>query len=189
MPYLIAGIGNFGAIYEKTRHNIGRFVLEKFVKDRKFSLVDAPFIQGEVYQKQMGQKNVYSILPNTFVNRSGTAIDRCMKAFSIPLENLLVLADDLYTPFGQCRFTKKGSCGGHRGLENIEDCLLSVQYARLRIGISRPSGKMEEYVLSKFTDKEMTYIPGMILRLHEIIEDWIKEALSAWGGRALVTLF
>ncbi len=154
MKYLIAGLGNIGPEYENTRHNIGFKVLEELAgsSDASFTLDR----QANVATVKHRGRTLILIKPTTFMNLSGKAIQHWMTAEKIPVENLLVVTDDVSLPFGQIRLRGKGSDGGHNGLKHIQETLGSTKYARLRFGIGNefPRGKQVEFVLGSWTDEE-----------------------------------
>ena len=154
MKYLIVGIGNKGSEYEETRHNIGFKVADKIAEK-----IDAPFKSSNFGQLAEGKykgRKVFVIKPDTYVNLSGNAVRYWMQKENIPLENLLVVTDDLALPFGSLRMKMKGSHGGHNGLRNIEEVLKSAQYTRLRFGISAEfkEGQQVDYVLGEWNETE-----------------------------------
>lgn len=154
MKYLIAGLGNIGAEYSKTRHNIGFMVLDELAAQKKATFTTQK-LADKTLIKHKGRQ-IHLIKPNTYMNLSGKAIRYWLNALKIPKENLLVIVDDLALPIGNLRMRAKGSDGGHNGLKNIQELLGTNQYSRLKFGISNnfPKGKQVEYVLQKFTDEE-----------------------------------
>ena len=132
--YLIVGLGNIGADYVNTRHNIGFKAVEKFAQ-----LNDAIFETkklGDLASFKFKGRTFLLLKPNTYMNLSGKAVKYWLEKESIPLENLLVITDDLNLPFGTLRLKMKGSAGGHNGLKDLQDKLNTSQYNRLRFGIS-----------------------------------------------------
>ena len=159
MKYLVAGLGNIGAEYELTRHNIGFLVLDRLADNHKleFSLER----HAEKTEWKFKGKHIHLIKPTTYMNLSGKAIAYWLQALSIPKENLLVIVDDLALPFGTLRMRGKGSSAGHNGLKHIEQMLGGQDYARLRFGIGNDFGKGQQvdYVLGNFTKQEMEALP------------------------------
>lgn len=159
MKYLIVGLGNIGSEYALTRHNIGFMVLDYMaskaeVQWRTERLADITEI------KHKG-RSLHLIKPSTYMNLSGKAVNYWLQQLNIPIENLLVVVDDLAIDFAALRLRKKGSAGGHNGLSSIEDCINTAEYARLRFGIGNdyPKGKQADYVLSNFTTKQLEDLP------------------------------
>ena len=152
MKYLVIGLGNPGAEYENTRHNIGFKVLDKLA-----SLSNISFSANKhaaVAEVKFKGRNLVLIKPNTFMNLSGKAVNYWLQNTKIDTENMLVITDDISLPFGVLRMRKKGSDGGHNGLKDINSVLGNNNYSRLRFGVGNdfPRGKQVEFVLSNFTD-------------------------------------
>lgn len=171
MKYLIVGLGNKGAEYENTRHNIGFKVAEKIAADMDVSFNTANF--GWIAEGKHRGRKVFVLKPDTYMNLSGNALKFWMQKENIPLENVLVVTDDLALPFGTLRLKMKGSDAGHNGLKNIQEVLQTQNYARLRFGISAEfsEGKQVDYVLGKWSEEENE-------KLEERIEKFAKASLS-----------
>jgi PTH1 family peptidyl-tRNA hydrolase len=169
MKYLIAGLGNIGAEYELTRHNIGFLVLDQLADKHggKFAL-DRLAEKAEIKHKG---RSLHLIKPTTYMNLSGKAIAYWLQELKIPKENLLVILDDLALPFGTLRMRTKGSSAGHNGLKNIEQLLNGQDYSRLRFGIGNEFGKGQQvdFVLSNFTQQEFTELPPIMERANEMV--------------------
>ena len=169
MKYLIAGLGNIGKEYEQTRHNIGFMVLDELAKkfDITFQL-DKNAFYAEFKHKS---RTFVLIKPTTYMNLSGKAVRFWLQEKKIPLENLIVITDDLALPFGKIRIKAKGSAGGHNGLKNIEQSVASVNYTRLRFGVGDEfsKGKQVDYVLGEFSKDEKDYLPSLIDKSAEAI--------------------
>jgi peptidyl-tRNA hydrolase, PTH1 family len=169
MKYLIAGLGNIGAEYELTRHNIGFLVLDQLADQQKveFSLQR----HADKTEFKYKGKTIHLIKPTTFMNLSGKAISYWLNELKIPKENLLVVVDDLALPFGTLRMKTKGSSAGHNGLKNIELLLGGQEYPRLRFGIGDNfnKGHQVDFVLSNFSKVEMEQLPGWINAANEMI--------------------
>ena len=152
--FLIVGLGNIGDEYAHTRHNIGFEVLDFMAKehDLKFK----PDRLADVAELKHKGKQLILIKPTTYMNLSGKALNYWLQAEKIPLENCLVIVDELALPFGKIRLGPKGSDGGHNGLKNIQEILNTNNYARLRFGISNEfnKGSQVNYVLGKWSDEE-----------------------------------
>lgn len=159
MKYLIAGLGNIGPEYALTRHNIGFMVLDRLAAqhDFKFSFQKLAYIAEWKFKG----RQIYFIKPTTFMNLSGKALRYYMDQYKVPIENVLVLVDELQLPFGTLRLKPKGSHGGHNGLRNIEELLLTSNYSRLRFGIDSnfSRGKQIDYVLKPFSNTELIELP------------------------------
>jgi len=154
MKYLIIGLGNPGAEYENTRHNIGFKMLDKLANLSNISFSNER-LADVAYVKFKG-RNLVLLKPNTYMNLSGKAVKYWMQKTKIDIENILVVADDISLPFGIVRMRKKGSDGGHNGLKDIQNQLETSIYPRLRFGVGDnfSKGKQAEYVLSNFTNED-----------------------------------
>jgi PTH1 family peptidyl-tRNA hydrolase len=162
MKYLIAGLGNIGAEYELTRHNIGFLVADQLAD--KFNTTFSLGRFADKAEFKYKGRSIHIIKPTTYMNLSGKAISYWLQELKIPKENLLVIVDDLAIPFENIRIRGKGSAAGHNGLTNIEQLTGGQNYARLRVGIGSDFGKGQQvdYVLSNFSKQEFEKIPGII---------------------------
>ncbi|MBE7176400.1 MAG: aminoacyl-tRNA hydrolase [Mucilaginibacter polytrichastri] len=170
--YLIVGLGNIGQEYADTRHNIGFMILDAYAKEEAASF----HMMRLAYYTEVKHKGrtLHLIKPTTYMNLSGKAMAYWMQELKIPVENVLVLVDDLALPFGTLRLKPKGSAAGHNGLKHIEATLGSSNYARLRFGVSDnfPKGRQVDYVLSGFDDDEQPELPALIDRSIEVIKSF-----------------
>ncbi|HYG19403.1 MAG TPA: aminoacyl-tRNA hydrolase [Ohtaekwangia sp.] len=169
MKYLIAGLGNIGAQYELTRHNVGFLVLDQLADAHK-----ATFTLDRHAEKadfKFKGRHLHLIKPTTFMNLSGKAIAYWLQELKVPHENLLVVVDDIALPFGSLRMRTKGSSAGHNGLKNIEAVLGTQVYPRLRVGIGSEfsKGQQVDFVLSNFSQEEFSGLPEVIKRANEMI--------------------
>jgi PTH1 family peptidyl-tRNA hydrolase len=169
MKYLIVGLGNIGVEYDKTRHNIGFMVVDALAA--KFNVAFESDRLAFVADFKHKGKSFYLIKPTTYMNLSGKAVNHWLKALNIPVENLMVIVDDLALPFGTLRMKPKGSAAGHNGLKNIEDVLGNNLYARLRFGIGSdyPKGRQIDFVLGKFSPNEQAELPLHIDKSCEMV--------------------
>jgi PTH1 family peptidyl-tRNA hydrolase len=177
LKYLIVGLGNIGDEYAETRHNIGFKVLDAFAKASNISFEDNRYASKTEY-KFKGRKYVL-IKPATYVNLSGKAVNYWLQKEKIPVENLLVIVDDIALPFGKHRLKAKGGDAGHNGLNNIAQTLGHNNYARLRIGIgnSFPKGNQINYVLGNWNNEEIDLLPERI--------KWAMEIIKSFGTAGL----
>jgi len=154
MKYLITGLGNIGAEYANTRHNIGFIVIEALAEKlgAKFEIGRHAYVAEASFK---GRKLVL-IKPTTYMNLSGKAVQHWLSVEKIPIENSLTITDDLALPFGKQRLRTKGSHGGQNGLRNIQEIMGTDTFARLRFGIGNdyPKGKQVDYVLGKFSQDQ-----------------------------------
>ncbi len=168
MKYLLAGLGNIGPEYDATRHNIGFMVLDFLAREHGGSFdVSRHAFATEISHK--GRKYVL-IKPTTYMNLSGKAVQHHLTAHKIPVENLLVITDDLALPYGKLRLKSQGSAGGHNGLKHIQETLQTPNYARLRFGVGSEfsKGKQVDYVLSQFSADERIDLSTHIEKAAEI---------------------
>ena len=178
MKYLIAGLGNIGAEYQYTRHNIGFRVLDALAKASNIVFTDRRY--GEVAELKVKGKTLILLKPSTYMNLSGNAVRYWLKEEKIPVENLLVVVDDLALPFGSLRLKGKGSDAGHNGLKNIQSVLGTQVYSRLRFGIGSEfsKGRQIDYVLGEFSDEEEKSLPERLETADEIIKSFCLAGLQ-----------
>lgn len=184
MKYLVVGLGNIGPEYADTRHNIGFMILDAFAKQEaaKFYNMRLAYYT-EVTHKA---RTLYLIKPTTYMNLSGKAVNHWVNELKIPIENILVVVDDIALPFGTLRLKSKGSAAGHNGLRDIEARLGHNNYARLRFGVSDnfPKGRQVDYVLSGFDEDELPALPELIDRSIDMI-----KSFAAIGTELTMTRF
>jgi PTH1 family peptidyl-tRNA hydrolase len=184
--YLIVGLGNSGADYVNTRHNIGYKVLEKFAQLNNTSFETKKL--GDMASFKFKGRTFLLLKPNTYMNLSGKAVKYWLEKESIPHENLLVITDDLNLPFGTLRLKIKGSAGGHNGLKDVQDKLNTSQYNRLRFGISDEfsKGKQVDYVLGNWTDEESETLKERLEHCSEFIKSFVmagvQNAMNTFNG-------
>lgn len=173
MKYLVVGLGNIGPEYADTRHNIGFMVLDAFAKASNISFSTERY--GDVAQMRLKNKQLVLLKPSTYMNLSGNAVRYWQQKENIPLENILIVVDDLALPFGTIRIKTRGSDAGHNGLKNIAQMLGTQQYARLRFGIGDdfPRGCQIDYVLGPFTPEQQKELPARIDVACEAISEYV----------------
>ena len=154
MKYLIVGLGNIGAEYQNTRHNIGFRVVDALAEKAGVSFSTDRY--GAVAEMRHRGHIVTLLKPSTYMNLSGKAVRYWLEATKTPIENLLIIVDDIALPFGSLRMRMKGSDGGHNGLKNINEILGSDAYSRIRFGIGGdfPRGFQVDHVLGQWTSGE-----------------------------------
>ena len=172
MKYLIACLGNIGAEYDNTRHNIGFMIADHMAKESEQQFTTNRLAQTTLI-KHKG-RSLIVIKPTTYMNLSGKAIQYWLKNENIPIENLLVVVDDIALPTATLRMKKKGSDAGHNGLIHIIETLGTNEYARLRFGIGDnfSRGRQVDYVLGKFTPSEMDLVEPKIDTAIEMIKSF-----------------
>ena len=185
VTYLIAGLGNPGKRYEKTRHNIGFMVLEKLAARWDIELKQKSF--DALWGKGIAHGNTVLLAqPQTFMNLSGTAVRQLQSFFKTEISNLIVIHDDLDLPFGSIRLKAGGGTAGHKGLASIESNLGTSEFMRVRLGIGKPVDKsrIEGYVLEPFQKEERELLPDVIGRAAdasaEIVLNGLQKAISKY---------
>ncbi|MDD4819662.1 MAG: aminoacyl-tRNA hydrolase [Flavobacteriales bacterium] len=185
--YLIIGLGNIGAEYADTRHNIGFRVLDTFANEHGTSFsTDKLGARAEVKIKG---RTFILIKPSTYMNLSGKAVRYHMDKEKLTPDDILVICDDLALPFGTIRIKGKGSDGGHNGLKNINEMLGSQNYPRFRFGIGDTfaKGQQVDYVLGTWTENEMTTMAERLEKASQVIETFglagLNNAMNTFNGK------
>lgn len=187
MKYLVVGLGNIGSQYWGTRHNIGFRVVNKLAEDAGVNFTEQRY--GATARMRLKNKELVLLKPNTFMNLSGNAVRYWLQKENVPVENLLVVVDDLALPFGTLRLKPKGSDAGHNGLRNIQEILGTQEYARLRFGIGNqfPRGGQVDYVLGAFDPEELQVMPEVLKRAMEIVKCFclagIQNAMNQYNNK------
>lgn len=173
--FLVVGLGNPGAEYSQTRHNLGFRVVDRLAKRFKFNF--KKINQVEVSQANIDTKLVALAKPLTFMNLSGKAVSSLLNYFDLTPQQLLVIHDDLDLPLATLRFKTKGGAGGHLGLLSIIDSCSTDQFNRLRIGVGRPPGRKDpaKFVLENFTAKEEEQIAVAIEQATDAVIDFLQK--------------
>lgn len=171
--WLVAGLGNPGSRYARTRHNIGWRVLD--------ALADEPFHAEPRFEGHVSRTDgAWLIKPSTFMNLSGTAVHALAAFYKIPHERILVVLDDAALPFGRLRIRARGSAGSHNGLDSILTRFATPNIPRLRIGIGEPPPpvSLHDHVLTPFTPAEEGDLPDVIARSTDAIRRILKNGLA-----------
>ena len=185
--FLIVGLGNIGAKYENTRHNIGFKVLD-FLAEKESITFETQKL-GDVATFRFKGRTFILLKPSTYMNLSGKSILYWMTKEKIPLENLLVITDDLNLPFGSLRIKTKGSDGGHNGLKDTQDKLNTSKYNRFRFGISDAfsTGRQVDYVLGEWEDEENKKLPERLEKSAEVVKSFgtagINNTMNTYNGK------
>lgn len=176
--YLIVGLGNIGSEYENTRHNIGFKVLDHLAKKKDLNFESNKL--GAITHYKFKGRTLILLKPNTYMNLSGKAVRYWMTKEKIPLENLLIITDDINLNFGAIRLKTKGSDGGHNGLKDIQLQLGTQQYARFRFGIGADfaKGRQIEYVLGKWSPEEESKLEERMERAVELINSFATAGVQ-----------
>lgn len=189
MKRLIVGLGNPGAKYEHTRHNVGWRVIDELAARCNLGAGRSER-RAQTWDGVIRGQRVKLAKPLTYMNRSGESVRALMDYYSIPSERLIVVHDDLDTPFGMLRLRKTGGHGGQNGLRSIIQHLGDKSFARLRFGIGRPPGKMQpvDYVLQPFKGDDAIEAAELAARAADAVEAWLSDgielAMSQFNGDA-----
>ena len=178
MKYLIVGLGNIGDEYRDTRHNIGFMVLDALAKASNIVFKDGRY--GATTTLSLKGRQLLLLKPSTYMNLSGNAVRYWMQQEKIPLENVLIVVDDLALPFGSLRLKGKGSDAGHNGLKHIAATLGTQNYARLRFGIGNdfPKGAQIDFVLGAFGEEDRQKLPERLEMAGEIVKSFCLAGLN-----------
>lgn len=172
MNYLIVGLGNIGVEYANTRHNMGFMVLDAWAQASNIVFESGRY--GSTATVSFKGRRFILLKPSTYMNLSGKAVRYWMNEMKIPIEQILVISDDLNIPFGTLRLRKNGSAGGHNGLSNITELIGSQEYARIRVGIGNDFSKGQQigYVLGTLSDEEKEQMPEICKKVIEGVKAW-----------------
>ncbi|WP_414655113.1 aminoacyl-tRNA hydrolase [Flavobacterium sp. UBA6135] len=176
--FLIVGLGNIGADYVNTRHNIGFKIVEFLAKKE---LVPFEIVKlGEIAQFKTKGRTILLLKPNTYMNLSGKAVHYWMEKENIAKENVLIITDDLNLSFGTIRIKAKGSDGGHNGLKSIQSILGTTEYPRFRFGISDAfkKGRQVDYVLGEWDEQEKNLLPERLTIASDVITSFVLSGLQ-----------
>ncbi|MBX2827804.1 MAG: aminoacyl-tRNA hydrolase [Flavobacteriaceae bacterium] len=185
--FLIAGLGNIGPKYENTRHNIGFKVLDHMASENDLTWETVKL--GDVTTHKKKGRTFLFLKPSTYMNLSGKAVKYWLDKEKIPLENLLVVTDDLNLPFGTLRVKGKGSDGGHNGLKDIQHVLQTTKYARFRFGISDTfsKGRQVDYVLGQWSEDETSQLKERLDTAAKIVESFglagLQNTMNSYNGK------
>ena len=189
----MVGLGNPGVKYEFTRHNIGFRIVDNLALDIETEFKKVKSYYSLISREMINNRKVILVKPQTFMNLSGRAVNKIVSYYKISFRNLLIIYDDLNLELGQIRIRKKGSAGGHKGMESIMQYLHSEDIPRLRIGIGNPSANFNfdcmSYVLSNFNDDEEDRIKETIKLSTEaiktVLEDGFEKAMRKYNRKLI----
>lgn len=190
MKYLIVGLGNMGADYDETRHNVGFEVVDALAREFEVSFKDDTL--GDVAEFRHKGRTFVLLKPSTFMNLSGKAVRYWLQKLKINQENLLVIVDEVHLDFGAVRLRGKGSSGGHNGLKDIEDKLGNNDYTRLRIGIGNnfPKGRQVDYVLGKWSNEQFADLPSIIKYATEMVKSFgtvgLQHTMNTFNKKSVI---
>ncbi|MGB8193432.1 MAG: aminoacyl-tRNA hydrolase [Chitinophagaceae bacterium] len=176
--FLLAGLGNIGADYEGTRHNIGFDIANALVRKHEAAFTTERLAQ--VARLRWKGKTIICLKPSTYMNLSGKAVKYWMDKEAVPLEGIMVVVDELALPLNKVRVRRSGSAAGHNGLKSVEEVLGTDQYARLRFGIGNdyPKGTQVDYVLGKWTPAEQPLVKLKIDKCAELLETFVATGIE-----------
>lgn len=173
--FLIVGLGNIGKEYEKTKHNVGFMFVDYFAQKNNFKF-DSNFKNGIYFSFIQANSITYVAKPTTYMNLSGEFVYNFCNYYKIPIQNVLVIYDDMDLNFGQYKIKEKGSSGGQNGIKNIINLMHTEEIKRIKIGIGKPNKKDHEiiknYVLSNFNNQQITELNSLFSKLTQIINEF-----------------
>ena len=186
--YVIAGLGNPGIKYRKTRHNVGFDVID--ILSERFGIpVKTKKFKGLIGKGVIAGMEVILVKPQTFMNLSGECIREVMDFYQVPAENLAVFCDDIHLDLGRLRIRKGGSCGGHHGLENIIQQLSTENFKRIRIGVGIQPEYMDRirFVLGSFSKEEREILDAALRRASDAVivmfAEGVDQAMNLYNGK------
>ncbi|MCF6180567.1 aminoacyl-tRNA hydrolase [Lutibacter sp.] len=185
--FLIVGLGNIGDNYQNTRHNIGFTILDELAKNKELNFENEKL--GAVSKFRFKGRTFVLLKPSTYMNLSGKSIKYWLTKENIPLENLLIICDDLNLPFGSIRVKAKGSDGGHNGLKDVNAILQTQKYARFRFGVGAEfsKGKQCNFVLGDWSSDELKLLPERLTKATELIISFglagLNNTMNAFNGK------
>jgi PTH1 family peptidyl-tRNA hydrolase len=186
--FLIVGLGNIGDKYQNTRHNIGFIILDELAKNKELTFENERL--GAISKFRLKGRTFILLKPSTYMNLSGKAVKYWLTKENIPLENLLIICDDLNLPFGSIRVKAKGSDGGHNGLKDINTILQTQKYARFRFGVGATfsKGKQCDFVLGNWSSEELKLLPKRLTKATELIISFglagLNNTMNAFNGHS-----
>jgi PTH1 family peptidyl-tRNA hydrolase len=185
--FLIVGLGNIGSQYENTRHNIGFKILDYLTQKNNITFESNKL--GTIAQYKFKGRMFYLLKPSTFMNLSGKAVKYWLTKENIPIENLMVICDDINLPFGTIRIKTSGSDGGHNGLKSVYEILQTQQYNRFRFGIGAEfsEGRQSDYVLGEWTEDELKLLNERFDKSIQVITSFgtagINNTMNTFNGK------
>lgn len=176
--YLIAGLGNPGSKYKKTRHNVGFMAVDGFAEAHRAPASRERF-EGEFTKVTVGAHEVGLLKPATYMNLSGRSVQKALHFFKLDLSSLIVVHDELDLPFGTLRIKSGGGMAGHNGLQSIGECCGGPDFVRLRIGVGRPKQSGADHVLSDFSAQEYPELADVLERATAALTDILGSGTQA----------
>lgn len=181
---LVVGLGNPGAQYSGTRHNVGFEIVNELGRRWQAERRSLKF-QSEIWEVFPAGQKVLLVMPLTYMNRSGDAVRQVVRFYQAAMEDLVVICDDVNLPAGQLRWRASGSAGGQNGLQDILKSLGTTEVPRLRVGIGRPPGQQEmtSWVLGRFRSEERDLMDVAVQQAADSVEVWVAEGIVATMNR------
>ncbi len=171
--YLIVGLGNPGKEYEKTRHNVGFITLDNYLDTKKVTNKWSKKFNGLYIKEKINSEETIFLKPQSYMNLSGGVVKKYVDYFKIPIDNILIISDDMDLYVGNFKVKDKGSCGGHNGLRDIEKCLGTSVYKRLKIGIAKDKEiDTVDYVTGKIPKEDLEKINSLKDKINNLIDDF-----------------
>ncbi|MFE6919749.1 aminoacyl-tRNA hydrolase [Nocardia sp. NPDC057663] len=179
-PALVVGLGNPGPEYERTRHNVGFLVADVLAERVGGRFAVHKKSGADLLQARLDGRQILIAKPRTYMNLSGRPVAALAKFFSVPVDQVIVIHDELDLPFGTIRLKQGGGEGGHNGLRSISQALTTKEYLRTRIGIGRPPGRQDpaDYVLKPFAAPERKEVPVIVEQAADAVELLLKVGLE-----------
>ncbi|MFD3431048.1 aminoacyl-tRNA hydrolase [Nocardia fluminea] len=180
-PALVVGLGNPGPEYERTRHNVGFLVADVLAERVGGRFAVHKKSGADLLQARLDGRQILIAKPRTYMNLSGRPVAVLAKFFSVPVDQVIVVHDELDLPFGTLKLKQGGGEGGHNGLRSISQALTTKEYLRTRIGIGRPPGRQDpaDYVLKPFAAPERKEVPVIVEQAADAVELLLKVGLEA----------
>jgi peptidyl-tRNA hydrolase, PTH1 family len=185
MAWLVAGLGNPGDRYAKTRHNLGRMVAEELARTADARLKKARFLPAEVAEIRVGDERVLVVTSTRFMNESGTSYAGIARKQDVPMERVVAVHDELEIPPGELRIKLGGGSAGHNGLKSLTQALRTPEYLRVRIGVGRPPGRHDpaDFVLAPIAKRDEAEIAGWVDRAADAVRSLVTVGLAATQDR------
>ena len=185
MAWLVAGLGNPGDRYARTRHNIGRMVVEELARGEGVRLKKARFLPAELAELRVGDERVLLVTSTRFMNESGPSYAGLAKKHDVPPERIVAVHDELEIPPGELHVKLGGGSGGHNGLKSLTQALRTPEYHRVRVGIGRPPGRQDpaDYVLEPIGKRVEADVALWVDRAADAVRSLIRDGLPATQDR------
>jgi len=180
-PWLVAGLGNPGEQYARTRHNVGAMVVADMVRTAGDRLSANTKTRSDICRVRIGGESVILAVPRSYMNESGGPVRALCDYYSVPTDHLIVVHDELDIDFGQLKVKRGGGDGGHNGLRSVRSALGTGDYLRVRVGIGRPPGRQDpaDFVLRPFSAEEREQIPSVLVAAVDAVESLMVRGLDA----------